>query len=66
MRRLLQRFRVDTHGAVTVDWVVLSAGVLALGAGAASLIFDGSSDLGEAIRTSLSVEDDSAAATTKK
>ncbi|MEM6277379.1 MAG: hypothetical protein AAF714_10565 [Pseudomonadota bacterium] len=53
MLRLLERFRKDTHGAVTVDWIVLSAGVLALGVGAASLIFDGSSDLGEAIRTSL-------------
>ncbi|MEM9349111.1 MAG: hypothetical protein AAGA47_02540 [Pseudomonadota bacterium] len=57
MRKLLARFRSDTSGAVSVDWVVLTAGVAALGAGAASVVFDGSSDLGELIKEQLSVEE---------
>ena len=44
MRRLLQRFRDDTDGAVTVDWIVLTVGVIALAAGAGSLITDGTQD----------------------
>ena len=54
MRKLLNRFRTDTHGAVSVDWIVLTAGVVALGAGAASMVFEGSDELGEAINASLS------------
>ena len=62
MKRLLTRLSKDTSGAVTADWVVLSAGVLALGAGAASLVFEGSNDLGndlsDALRTTLSSDGD--------
>ncbi|MCH2077700.1 MAG: hypothetical protein MK180_12630 [Rhodobacteraceae bacterium] len=57
MRALLNRFRTDTYGAVSLDWIVLTAGVVALGAGAASMVFEGSEDLGEAINASLSTGD---------
>ncbi|MEM1375569.1 MAG: hypothetical protein AAGF78_14440 [Pseudomonadota bacterium] len=63
MLRLLASFRTDTRGAVTVDWIVLTAGVLALGAGAVSLIFNGSNDLGEAIKTSLASDPPEASTT---
>jgi Flp pilus assembly pilin Flp len=38
MKRVLERFRRDESGAVTVDWVVLTAAALALGLGAATII----------------------------
>lgn len=31
MNKFLKRFRGNEHGAVTVDWVVLTAGLVALG-----------------------------------
>ncbi len=40
----LKRFRGDEDGAVTVDWVVLTGGVLILGILVASLIADGAND----------------------
>lgn len=66
MRELFKRFRHDTQGAISVDWVVLTAGVIALAAGAASVVFDGSQDLSEALRSTLSpTEDGSGSAATK-
>lgn len=57
MLKLVRRFRADTQGAVTIDWVVLTAGIVALGAGAGSIIFDGSSGLAEAISSQLSADE---------
>lgn len=57
MCKLLERFRTDTDGSVSADWVVLAAGVVALGAGAASVIFDGTSDLGEMVADQLAADD---------
>ncbi len=37
-KRFLARFRGNEHGAVTVDWVVITAGVVALGIAAMTLI----------------------------
>ncbi|MRU16159.1 hypothetical protein FDP25_12025 [Roseovarius sp. A21] len=38
MIKFFKNFRKDEDGAVTVDWVVLTAAVVALGIGALSLI----------------------------
>lgn len=50
---LVKSLKNDVDGAVTVDWIVLSAGIIALGAGAASVIFDGSNELSSSIQTQL-------------
>ena len=42
MMKLIKNFRKDENGAVTVDWVVLTAAVVALAAAAYSAISDGS------------------------
>ena len=44
----------DESGAVSVDWVVLSAATLTLGMGAATLVQTGTVSLGEAINATLS------------
>ncbi|MEL6607502.1 MAG: hypothetical protein AAFO58_07465 [Pseudomonadota bacterium] len=49
MRRFIERFTKDKSGAVSVDWIVLTAGVVALGAGAASMVVDGSGDTATSI-----------------
>lgn len=56
MRKLLQRFRANDEGTVSVDWVVLSAGVVAIGAGAASIVLDGTPDISEMLATQLVAE----------
>ena len=38
MMRLIAKFRRDEAGAITVDWVILSAGVIALAIGVVSLL----------------------------
>ncbi len=38
MINFIKNFRTDEDGAVTVDWVVLTAAVVALGIGALSVI----------------------------
>lgn len=40
MLKFIKTFRKDEDGAVTVDWVVLTAAVVAMAAGAYSLISD--------------------------
>ncbi|MDF1872264.1 hypothetical protein [Vannielia sp.] len=41
MENLLSRFARDEDGAVTVDWVVLTAAIVGLGIGVVTLIADG-------------------------
>ena len=50
----MQGFWNDQSGAVTVDWVVLSAAIVGLGIGSAAVVQRGSSDLGAGIQSSLS------------
>lgn len=45
MLKFLKAFRKDEDGAVTVDWVVLTAAVVALAGVAYQAIEDGASDL---------------------
>ena len=41
----IRNFAFDEAGAVTVDWVVLTAGLVSLGLAAMSVISDGTEDL---------------------
>lgn len=52
--KAIARFARGESGAVTVDWVVLTAAVAGLGIGAATLVRAGTSDVGTDISTSLS------------
>lgn len=45
MLKLFKKFRKDEDGAVTVDWVVLTAAVVALAGAAYSAIETGASNL---------------------
>ena len=45
MERFFLRFVSEDKGAVTVDWVVLTAGVVGLAAAVIGSIYDGNSDL---------------------
>ncbi len=45
MMKFIKNFRKDEAGAVTVDWVVLTAAVVGLAVAAYSSIETGSSDL---------------------
>ncbi|MEP1200604.1 hypothetical protein [Tateyamaria sp.] len=42
MTRFIQKFSREEAGAVTVDWVVLTAAVVALAAGIVAVLIDGS------------------------
>lgn len=53
MIKLFKNFRKDESGAVTVDWVVLTAAVVALAGAAYIAIEDGSESLTEATRDAL-------------
>ncbi len=53
MIRLFKNFRKDESGAVTVDWVVLTAAVVALAGAAYTAIEGGSRTLSESIETEL-------------
>jgi len=54
MTRFLKRFTEDTSGAITVDWVVLTAAVVGLGLAAASSIAGGATDMSENLGSHLS------------
>ena len=45
MINFIKKFRRDENGAVTVDWVVLTAAVVALAGAAYTAISSGTSDL---------------------
>lgn len=53
MRKFLNRFRKDQDGAVTVDWVVLTAGIVGLGIGIITMINDGANNHSDALATNL-------------
>jgi Flp pilus assembly pilin Flp len=51
---LIQNFRADESGAVTVDWVVLTAAIVGLGIAVIAAVRTGTVNLGNNIRDSLS------------
>lgn len=51
---VLNKFVRNESGAVTVDWVALTAGLLLLGAALAATILGGAGDLADNITTILS------------
>jgi Flp pilus assembly pilin Flp len=53
MLKLKNKFRDDEDGAVTVDWVVLTAAIVGLGIAVLASVRDGVETLGEAISTSV-------------
>ena len=53
LKNIFKRFKNDESGAVTVDWVVLTAAIVGLGMVAYPLVSDGVSAKATAIKTSL-------------
>ncbi|WP_109463808.1 hypothetical protein [Albibacillus kandeliae] len=51
MMKLINKFRKSEDGAVTVDWVVLTAAVVALAGAAYTAISDGATSLTESTGT---------------
>lgn len=51
---LINDFRNDEAGAVTVDWVVLTAAIVGLGIAVVASVRTGSTNVASAINTSLS------------
>ncbi|QQA41641.1 Flp family type IVb pilin [Pelagovum pacificum] len=49
MTKLLSKFRRDEDGAVTVDWVVLTAAIVGLGIAVLSTVGTGTTALGDTI-----------------
>jgi Flp pilus assembly pilin Flp len=45
MNTCLKTFLIDEDGAVTVDWVVLAAGVITLALAATGVVVNGTEDL---------------------
>jgi len=54
MMNLLKKFRRDEDGAVTVDWVVLTAAIVGLGIAILATVSNGVGDLAGRIDTELS------------
>lgn len=54
MLNFIKNFRADEDGAVTVDWVVLTAAIVGLGIAVLVSVSDGVNDLGTKISTELS------------
>ncbi len=55
---LLKTFRDDESGAVTVDWVVLTAAIVGLGIAVIAAVSGGVQDLGGQISSALTGEGD--------
>ena len=58
MLNMLRRFRKNEDGAVTVDWVVLTAGVAFLGVFLVSMIQSAVTDKSEGIGAYISARED--------
>lgn len=54
---IFNAFAADEEGAVTVDWVVLTAALVGLGLAVISVVSNGMEDLSEDLSTSLSDTD---------
>ena len=57
MLNFFKNFRKDENGAVTVDWVVLTAGIVGLGVAAYTTVESETSDLASAAGSRLATED---------
>ena len=57
MLNFIKNFRNDEDGAVTVDWVVLTAAVVALGLVVGNAVSSGAGDLATEISTELTAVD---------
>ncbi len=53
MFNMIKNFAADESGAVTVDWVVLTAAVVGMGLGVLMIVEDGINQLGTDIQASL-------------
>lgn len=53
MAKILAKFAADDSGAVTVDWVVLTAAIVGVGIAVSTSISDGLQDLSGDIDTEL-------------
>ncbi|MCZ0812681.1 MAG: hypothetical protein ACQEVT_08070 [Pseudomonadota bacterium] len=53
MTKFFKTFASNTEGAVTVDWVVLTATVVGLGVGVVAVLLNGNSALGEKLSDSM-------------
>jgi len=51
---MIKNFAADESGAVTVDWVVLTAAIVGLGIAVIASVSSGVNSLGDTISTSLS------------
>ncbi|WP_424941834.1 hypothetical protein [Aliiroseovarius crassostreae] len=51
---LINKFKSDEDGAVTVDWVVLTAAIVGLGLAVLSSVSDGTNVLADRISSTLS------------
>ncbi len=51
---IIENFRNDESGAVTVDWVVLTAAIVGLGIAVVASVRSGTTSVADAIDTSLS------------
>lgn len=56
MKVFLTKFMKDEHGAVTVDWVVLTAAVVGLGIVVVTTIGDGALDYSTGLGANLSAK----------
>jgi len=54
MNYLVSQFWKDDSGAITVDWVILSAGVIGLALASMGVVIDGTEDLTGDVETTLS------------
>lgn len=54
MIKLLKKFATSEDGAVTVDWVVLTAAVVGLGVGAIQTVGGGTEALGQSVSSAVS------------
>ena len=54
MIKFINKFRNDEEGAVTVDWVVLTAAVVGLGVAGVSTVSGGVNTLASSIQTGVS------------
>ena len=57
MLNFIKNFRNDEDGAVTVDWVVLTAAVVALGLAVGSTVSTGANDLATQVVDDMGVSD---------
>jgi Flp pilus assembly pilin Flp len=54
MNYLVSQFWKDDSGAVTVDWVILSAGIIGLALASMGVVIDGTEDLTGDVDSTLS------------